>query len=188
VAALDVEGVAGLVDLLAVSEPADHAALEHIAPVWHGQRSSGRPVSNGAESTHVLLLSRETPEKGAVAGDPEVRNDLEAASQPSERLTTPRVCPVDEGIGLFQRSRVVLRMVEQIEPPGLSREEWVTESGRDLAAGFVTAFRDYDRQASKLMLDYLIYRDGHPPESFETLDDTYPPGTEVLHPPPGKVD
>jgi hypothetical protein len=47
----------------------------------------------------------ETTEKGAVGGDPEVGNDLEGPSKPLQRLTTPRVWPVNGSIGLFQRSR-----------------------------------------------------------------------------------
>jgi hypothetical protein len=52
----------------------------------------------------------ETTEKVAVAGNPEVGNDLEAVSKPLERLTTARAFAVGEGIGLFQRSRVVAQL------------------------------------------------------------------------------
>jgi len=52
----------------------------------------------------VLLLD-ETPEKGAVAGDPAVRNELEAPSKPLERLTTPRVSSATRASDFFSGLR-----------------------------------------------------------------------------------
>jgi hypothetical protein len=62
-----------------------------------------------------------------VAGDPEVGNDLEAPSKPLQRLTTPRVCPVDEGIGLFQRSP---RRRSARDLAGSRSEGWARGSAR----------------------------------------------------------
>jgi hypothetical protein len=64
------------------------------APAWDDQQ----------ERTVTVLLVDETPEKVAVGRNPEVGNELETVSKAIERLTTARLCSIDEGIGLFQRS------------------------------------------------------------------------------------
>ena len=51
VARREVEGVAGLVDLLAVAEAVGQPALEHVSPVRARAAASGSPFSSGVAST-----------------------------------------------------------------------------------------------------------------------------------------
>ena len=82
-----------------------------------------------------MPLRGETPEKVAGSENPEVENDLATVPKPLEGLTTAWACSADEGIGLFQRSRLQAAVLDA----GPNRERMIDEAhamnvarGRDL--------------------------------------------------------